>query len=64
MDFDDIDELLLLLLVPRRPHGGQCLRTDQLDHEYVKELLDSAHQKKGIPGVTSTNKRAWKVGVY
>jgi hypothetical protein len=46
MDIDDIEELLLLLLVSRSPQGGQCVRTGQSGHEYVKELLESAHPER------------------
>jgi hypothetical protein len=46
MDIDDIKELLLLLLASQSLQGGQRVRTGQSGHEYVKELLESAHPER------------------
>jgi hypothetical protein len=45
MDFDDFDDLLLLI-ASRRLQGVHRMRTGQSGHEYVKELLDSAHPER------------------
>jgi hypothetical protein len=45
MDFDDFNDLLLLI-ASRRLQGVQRMRTGQSGHEYVKELLDSAHPER------------------
>jgi hypothetical protein len=42
MDIDDFDELLLLLAYERRQQG-QRTYTGQSGHDYIKELLESAH---------------------
>jgi hypothetical protein len=42
MDLDDLDNILLLVAY-NRLQGVQRMRTRQSGHEYIKELLDSAH---------------------
>jgi hypothetical protein len=46
MDFEDIDELILFYLAYEHSQGGQRIRTGQSGHEYVKELLGSAHPER------------------
>ena len=45
MDLDDLDNILLLEAY-RRLQGVQRMRTGQSGHEYIKELLDSAHPER------------------
>ena len=45
MDLDDLDNILLLGAY-RRLQGVQRMRTGQSGHEYIKELLDSAHPER------------------
>jgi hypothetical protein len=45
MDIDDFDELLLLLDYERRQQG-QRTYTGQSGHDYIKELLESAHPER------------------
>jgi hypothetical protein len=45
MDLDDLDNILLLV-AHRRLQGVQRMRTGQSGHEYIKELLDSAHPER------------------
>jgi hypothetical protein len=45
MDIDDFDELLLLLAY-ERGQQGQRTYTGQSGHDYIKELLESAHPER------------------
>ena len=45
MDLDDLDNILLLVAY-RRLQGVHRMRTGQSGHEYIKELLDSAHPER------------------